>query len=185
MMDLPVRYNDMSFEKMIDNVEIQNRITSLAEVINKNFEGEEVELVIVLKGAFIFGADLVRHFDFDHTIHFVQFSSYSGTESTGIISEKLSLQKNVENKHVLIIEDIVDTGNTLNYFIEKLKQQNPKSVDIVTLLFKTEAYKHNFPVKYVAFKIENKFVIGYGLDLDQKFRNLKHIYQLAVKSDLK
>ena len=179
MMDLPVQYNDMTFVKMIDDDEIQSRIKTLSEEINEKYKGEEVELVIVLKGAFIFGADLVRHFNFDHTIHFVQFSSYSGTESTGVISEKLSLQKNVENKHVLIIEDIVDTGNTLNYFIEKLKQQNPKSVEIATLLFKTEAYKHHFPVKYTAFDIENKFVIGYGLDLDQKFRNLKHIYQLS------
>ncbi|MEZ4906838.1 MAG: hypoxanthine phosphoribosyltransferase [Saprospiraceae bacterium] len=166
---------------MIDKDQIQSRVEMLSSQINEDYKGEEVEMIIVLKGAFIFAADLVRHFNFDHTIHFVQFSSYSGTESTGKIFEKLPLQKNVANKHVLIIEDIVDTGNTLNYFIEKLNQQNPKSVNIASLLFKKDAYIHNFPVKYVAFDIENKFVIGYGLDLDQKFRNLKHIYQHSDK----
>ena len=177
-MDSRVILNDMTFVKMIDCHEIEDKISEMALEINKEYFGKKIEIIIVLKGGFIFAADLVRHFNFDHNIHFIQFSSYKGTSTTGVITEKFPLELDVNNKNILIIEDIVDTGNTLNYFIEKLNADNPRSVDISTLLFKTDAYKHNFPVRFSGFRIENKFVIGYGLDLDEKARNLKHIYQL-------
>jgi hypoxanthine phosphoribosyltransferase len=177
-MDSRVLVDELTFVKMIDSKEIESKIAEIAVKINSAYFGEKIEIIIVLKGAFIFAADLIRHFTFDHRIHFIQFSSYHGTSSTGIITEKFPLELDVKNKKILIIEDIVDTGNTLNYFIDKLNADNPRSVDIAALLFKTEAYTHNFPVRFSAFEIENKFVIGYGLDIDEKARNLKHIYQL-------
>jgi hypoxanthine phosphoribosyltransferase len=173
-----VSINEMRFVKMIGRKTIAQRIRKLADDINNEYRYKEVEIIIVLKGAFIFAADLIRHFKFAHNISFIQFSSYKGTESTGTITERFPIQIDATGKDILIIEDIVDTGNTLNYFIEKLKKSNPNSVEIASLLFKKEAYKHDFPVQFVAFEIENKFVIGFGLDLDEKARNLKHIYQL-------
>lgn len=177
-MDSRVLVDDLSFVKMIDSKEIESKIAEIAVEINSVYFGEKIEIIIVLKGAFIFAADLIRHLNFEHNIHFIQFSSYQGTSSSGIITEKFPLELDVRDKKILIIEDIVDTGNTLNYFIDKLNTDNPRSVDIAALLFKTEAYTHTFPVRFSAFEIENKFVIGYGLDIDEKARNLKHIYQL-------
>ncbi|MGE5354895.1 MAG: hypoxanthine phosphoribosyltransferase [Deltaproteobacteria bacterium] len=177
-MDSRVVYENMTFAKMIDSEEIESKIAVLASDINREYFGQKIEVIIVLKGAFIFAADLVRHFNFDHRIHFIQFSSYQGTVSSGLITEKFPLDLDVKNKKILIIEDIVDTGNTLNYFIQKLGSDAPLSIDIAALLFKTEAYSHNYPVKFSAFQIENKFVIGYGLDLNEQARNLPHIYQL-------
>jgi hypoxanthine phosphoribosyltransferase len=173
-----VTLNDMTFVKMIEKSVLKEKVKELADQINEEYKGEFLELIVVLKGAFIFASDLIRNLTVDHAIHFVQFSSYSGTRSTNEIKEKLSVNFPVEGKHILIIEDIIDTGNTLNYFIGKLKKKHPKSIHIAALLFKPNAFKHNFPVKFKAFDIDDKFVIGYGLDLDEKARHLKHIYQL-------
>lgn len=173
-----IKVNDMNFVRMIDKKDIKKEIKRLGKEINKEFKNDSVEVIIVLKGAFIFAADLIRQFRFDHNVHFVQFSSYAGTQSTGNIFEKLSLSADVKGKRVLVIEDIVDTGNTLEFFIKKLNEKGPKSIDIATLLFKKEAFKKEYTIRFRAFDIENKFVIGYGLDLNEKHRNLKHIYQL-------
>ncbi len=173
-----VTLNDMTFVKMIEKSILKEKVKELANQINKEYKGEFLELIVVLKGAFVFASDLIRNLTVDHAIHFVQFSSYIGTKSTNEIKEKLSVNFNVEGKHILIVEDIIDTGNTLNYFIDKLKKKHPKSIHIAALLFKPNAFKHNFPVKFKAFDIDDKFVIGYGLDLDERARNLKHIYQL-------
>ena len=173
-----VTFDKMTFKKMIDSERLDQKVKELAEEINKEYEGESLFLIVVLKGAFVFAADLVRYLTIDHSVHFVRFSSYQGMESQNIIQEKISLNFNVEGKHILIIEDIIDSGNTLNYFVNKLKKDNPLSLNISTLLFKPNAFKHNFPIRFKAFDIENEFVIGYGLDLDEKARHLKHIYQL-------
>ena len=173
-----INVNGLSFRKMISRKEIAAKVKEMANDINEEYRGKQVEVIIVLKGAFIFAADLVRRFDFEHNISFIQFSSYRGTETTGIIKERFPMQIDAHGKIILIVEDIVDTGNTLNYFIGKLNQDSPESVDIAAMLFKTDAYKHDFPVKFCGFRIENKFVVGYGLDMDEKARNLKHIYQL-------
>ncbi len=170
--------NDMAFVKMIDKKVLKEKVKELAKQINKEYEGEFIELIVVLKGAFVFASDLIRYLKVDHGIHFVQFSSYNGMESTNRIKEKLSIHFDVKDKNILIIEDIIDTGNTLNYFIEKLRKRHPKSLHIAALLFKPNSFKHNFPIKFQAFGIDDKFVIGYGMDLDEKARHLKHIYQL-------
>ncbi len=173
-----VALNGMVFKKMLDQELINQKVADLAEEINKEYEGKFVDIVVVLKGAYIFAADLVRYLTIDHAIHFVRFSSYAGMESQTEIKVKIPLDMNIEGRHMLIVEDIIDTGNTLKFFVEDLKRNNPKSVNIAALLYKPDAFKHSYPIKFKAFDIENLFVIGYGLDLDERARSLKHIYQL-------
>ena len=172
-----VTLDNMSFKKMIPKDVLEKKVEEIAEAINKAYEGEFLDLIVVLKGAFIFAADLIRHLKVDHAIHFVQFSSYKGTVPQKKIVEKIPINFDVEGKNILIIEDIIDTGNTLKYFIDKLKKLNPKSLNVAVLLFKPKAFKHKFPIKFKAFDIDDKFVIGYGMDLDEKARNLTDIYQ--------
>ena len=173
-----VSLNGMVFKKMIDSKTIEDKVEELANQINKAYENEFVDIVVVLKGAYIFAADLVRHLTVDHAIHFVRFSSYQGMASQNEIRVKIPLDMNIEGRNMLVVEDIIDTGNTLKFFVEDLQKNNPKSVNIATLLHKPNAFKHDYPIRFKAFDIENLFVIGYGLDLDEKARNLKHIYQL-------
>jgi len=176
-----VSLNGMVFKKMIDSKTIEDKVVELANQINKAYENEFVDIVVVLKGAYIFAADLVRHLTVDHAIHFVRFSSYQGMESQNEIRVKIPLDMNIEGRNMLVVEDIIDTGNTLKFFVEDLQKNNPKSVNIATLLHKPSAFKHDYPIRFKAFDIENLFVIGYGLDLDEKARSLKHIYQLEKK----
>ncbi len=173
-----VALNGMVFRKMIDKDLLEEKVKALAEQINKEYKGKFVDVIVVLKGAYIFAADLVRHFDIEHAVHFVRFSSYVGMNSQNEIKVKIPLDLNISGKHILIVEDIIDTGNTLKFFIEDLKGKAPESVEIASLLFKPAAFKHDYPIKFKAFDIDNLFVIGYGLDLDEKARSLKHIYQL-------
>jgi len=173
-----VTLNEMTFKKMINKDVLDRKIIELANQINTHYKGEFLEIIVVLKGAFIFAADLIRHLDVDHAIHFVQFSSYEGMQSQNKIVEKVPLDIDVKGRNLIIIEDIIDTGNTLQYFIEKLKLEKPKSLEVAVLLFKPNAFQHDYPIRFKAFDIKNEFVIGYGMDLDESARNLKHIYQL-------
>lgn len=173
-----IQLKDLTFKPFITEVEIKQKVVEIAKTINRAYQGKHVHLVVVLKGAYIFAADLLRNLTIDHTVHFVKFSSYDGTKSTGNVQEEFSLKLNPENNHILIVEDIVDTGTTLKYFIEKIKQQNPQSVHIASLLVKPDAIKHPLDIKFKGFEIENKFVVGYGLDYDELGRNLPEIFQL-------
>lgn len=173
-----VSLNGMTFKKMIDKDLLEEKIKGLAKDINKTYEGQFVDIVIVLKGAYIFAADLVRYLNIDHAIHFVRFSSYQGMKSQNEVRIKIPLDLKIAGRNILIVEDIVDTGNTLKFFRENLKEDKPNSIEIATLLYKPDAFKHNYPIRFIAFEIENLFVIGYGLDLDEKARSLKHVYQL-------
>ena len=173
-----IRIKELEFQPFLSESELREAIHKMAEKINSDYADKHLHIVIVLKGAFIFAADLVRLFEVDHTIHFVKFSSYQGTQSTGTIQEDFALTLDPAGKHILIIEDIVDTGNTLNYFVNKLWDASPASVEIAALLFKPDALKHELKIRYRGFDIENVFVVGYGLDYDEKGRNLRHIYRL-------
>ena len=170
---------DLPFELLISAEEIQSRLTDLGKEIAGDFFGQDLVLLGVLKGSFIVMADLARAIDLPLTVEFLKISSYSGTTTTGEVKSLLGLSTNLEGKNVVIVEDIVDTGISMDYLISELSKHNPKCLRIATLLFKKEAFRFNYVLDYVGFEIPNKFVVGYGLDYDGLGRNLPDLYQLS------
>ena len=175
---MEVQIHDKTFKTFITEASLLQRIEVLAGELNNTYKGAELVLVAVLNGSFMFASDLIKHLDGKVQISFVKLSSYSGTKSTGNVEELIGLNEDLQGKHVLIVEDIVDTGLTIDKLMFLLKEKNPKSLEVCTLLFKPEAFKGKIAPKFVGFEIENKFVVGYGLDYDELGRNLKNIYQL-------
>lgn len=165
----------MGKEVLIDEETISKRIIQLADQINNDYKGEKLTLVCILKGSLYFYADLSRKINLDTELEFIRVSSYEGENSTGKIDFKLDLDEEVTNKNVIVMEDIVDTGNTLDSLLRHLKKQKPKSLKLCTLLDKKDRRETEVSIDYVGFKIPNYFVIGYGLDLDQKYRNIPEI----------
>ena len=171
--------HDKTFESFISPTEIQDKIAAVAERLNIDYEGKSPLLVIVLNGAFMFAADLIKHCSFDLKTAFIRVSSYKGTSSTGDLKEVLGLDDEiVKNEDVIIVEDIVDTGLTIEYLHEYIKTLNPKSLKVASLLFKPDAYDKETNIDYIALSIPNKFVVGYGLDYNELGRNLPGIYVL-------
>jgi len=180
-MDKTVTYFDKEFEVFISESEIKEIVKVLAEKINNdysNIKDKEIWIISILSGSFIFVSDLVRRFKFDHKIKFVKIRSYEGTSSSGQVEHQLELTGTTENKHILIIEDIIDTGLTLDSFIEKINNQKPASLKVCTLLSKPEVHNDIIPIDYLGKEIPPSFVIGYGLDINGYARNLRSIYQL-------
>ncbi|MGI4805142.1 MAG: hypoxanthine phosphoribosyltransferase [Janthinobacterium lividum] len=172
---------DKTFKMMISAETIVQRIKVLGEQINQNFADKKPVLVGILNGCFLFMADLVKEINIPCEIAFMKVSSYhGGMESKRVITEDYDLKMDITNRHVIIIEDIVDTGNTMRFIVDKLQARNPASVNIATLLYKPDAMEQNLDLQYVAFEIENKFVIGYGLDYKGLGRNLNEIYQVVM-----
>ena len=164
------------FDVMISQDKIATRVREMGAKISKDFAGKQNLVVIgVLKGSFLFLADLVRHIEAPLTIDFLGVSSYAGTESTGVVKITHDLTKPIAGKHVLVVEDIVDTGLTLQYLVENLKTRNPASLKVACLLDKPSRAKVRVPLEYVGFTIDDEFVVGYGLDYDGLYRNLPHI----------
>ncbi|MBM4466842.1 MAG: hypoxanthine phosphoribosyltransferase [Chloroflexi bacterium] len=164
-------------EVLITEKELQARIAELGKAISANYEGKDPLLVCVLRGAVVFLSDLIRQITIPHEIDFMAVSSYGGTrtESSGIVRILMDLTTNIQGREVLIVEDIVDTGLTLAYIIENLKTRRPASLRTCALLNKQERRQVDVPLDYVGFVIPNKFVIGYGLDYDEKYRNLPFV----------
>ena len=173
-----ITLNDKSFEVFLTDEEIQQRVWELGHEISKNYKGKVPLVVSILNGSFIFTADLIRHFDFQLKVEFVRLSSYVGTASSGEILEIIGLRHDIENEDVLIVEDIVDTGLTLSNFVARIKEKNPNSIRIVSLLRKPSAIEFPVEVDYVGFEIPNDFVLGYGLDFNEIGRELPQIYKL-------
>jgi len=169
---------DKSFEIFITSDEIQREVRSLAEKINHDFKNEDVVFIAVLNGSFMFAADLMKSVTLSSEISFVKMSSYYGTESLGRVDELIGLSNDVKGKTVVIVEDIVDSGITMDKMISLLEMENPKDLKICTLLYKPDAFKGKKTPDYVGFSIPNAFVVGYGLDYDEKGRNLDAIYQI-------
>lgn len=161
---------------MYEEEELQKRIKEVAEQIDKDYEGtDEIVIISVLKGAIFFTVDLVKKMKTPITLEVMQVSSYTGTESTGNIIVKKDLDNSIEGKHVLIVEDIIDSGRTLKYLKEYLQTKNPKSVKIAVLMDKKERRVVDIDVDYTGFVIPNKFVVGYGFDVDEKGRNIPYV----------
>lgn len=161
---------------LISEDQIKKRIKELGAELSKRFKGEPVTAVCILKGSFMFYADLLREMNLDLSCDFIAVSSYFGkTKSSGDVRMSLDLSQPVRGRHVLLIEDIVDTGLTMDYLVKLLEAREPKSITNIALLFKPEALKKKVEVDYAGFKISNEFVVGYGLDYQGLYRNLPYI----------
>lgn len=170
---------DREFSVYITEDEIQSRVTALAEKINEDLRGHEVLFFGILNGVFLFAADIFRQITLNAQISFIKLASYDGTSSTGKIKELIGWNEDITGKTVVVLEDIVDTGYTLERVIGELKLRKAADIKICTLLFKPEAYLKDIPIDYIGFEIPNSFVVGYGLDYDGYGRNLTAIYKLT------
>jgi hypoxanthine phosphoribosyltransferase len=167
-------------ETLVEEDALQARIAELGDEISRDYQGREPLLVGVLKGAVFFMADLVRRVSVPCEIDFMAVSSYgSGTDSSGVVRILKDLDANIEGRHVLIVEDIVDSGLTLSYLVRNLQARSPATLEVCALLTKPERRKVDLPIRYVGFEIPNRFAIGYGLDHAEKFRNLPYVAVLA------
>ncbi len=173
-----VTYDGMTFEPYIKREKIDARIAELGKEITRDYAEKKPVFICVLNGAFPFASDLFRAFEGDAEIDFIRLKSYEGTSTTGVVKEVLGLNRPIEGRDVIVVEDIVDTGHTIDKLVSDLKQKNPASVKIATLLFKPESLVKDVNPDYVGFAIPKKFIIGFGLDLDGLARNLNDIYVL-------
>lgn len=168
---------------LISEQELQARIAEIGQAINAAYTDDDKPLLVcVLKGAFMFLADLVRHLEVRHEVDFMEISSYgSGTTSSGVVRILLDLEQNIEGRHVLIVEDIIDSGHTLDYVVRNLRTRQPASLRICTLLSKPSRREVDIPVDWVGFEVPDEFVAGYGLDFAEMYRNLPFIGVLKEK----
>ena len=174
-----VKIKDKSFRISIPEAEIKARVKALAQQISKDMGGKTPLLLGVLNGSFIFAADLMREMTIPCEISFVKLASYQGTTSTGKIKEVLGINENLSGRTVVIVEDIVESGQTMKQMVESLGTRNPASVHICTLFFKPDKLREELTLDYVAFRIPDDFIVGYGLDYDGLGRELKDIYTIV------
>ncbi len=178
-----VIYNGLTFTPYITRERIQERIRELGKEITKEYKGRKPLLLCVLNGAFPFASELFLNVDTDAEIAFIRLKSYEGTASSGVVKEVMGLTDKVSDRPVIVVEDIVDTGKTIQRLVERLQQENPSEIKIATLLFKPESLRTDVNPDYVGFSIPPKFIIGFGLDLDGLARNLQDIYVLKEQAD--
>lgn len=174
-----ITVKDKSFVPFIGEKELEIRIAELATQINSDYQDKNPLFIGVLNGSFIFAAELFKQITTPASITFIKLASYKATESTGIVEEILGLDADIAHRHLIILEDIVDTGLTMAELLKTLKEYQPASIAVATLLHKPEAAKKKVDLKYIGFSIENKFVVGYGLDYDGYGRNISSIYILS------
>ena len=181
-MENKVRLHDKTFKLFIPNEEIEKAIDVVAERLNKDFadatDEDPVMLICTLNGAVVFAAELLKRLNFPMVLKACKLSSYVGTTSTGVIKTDVPLPAHMEGKRVIIVEDIVDTGNTIVAMMGQLKEKNVKEAHVCTLLLKKDVYKRDVKLDYVAMEIPDRFIVGFGLDYDELGRNLKDIYVL-------
>ncbi len=174
-----INCNGENFVIYITKEELDKRIAELGKQLDKEFNGKRPIFIGVLNGAFIFLADLMRRVSIPCEVDFMKLSSYGDAKvSSGQVTELKEINADLEGRHVILVEDIIDTGLSMKFMIDKMKQLNPASVSVMTLLHKHEATRHDVQIDYVGFEIPNKFVLGYGLDYAQEGRNLAQIYIL-------
>ncbi len=172
-----VQILDKTFEPFLEQEDIQNIVSQMAKKMDI-LKNENPLFIIVLKGSFLFASDLLKALSFDAEITFMQIKSYQGTQSSGEIKDIMGVPMNLKDRTIVIIEDIVDTGNTLEYLYNRLSKEKPKKIHIASLLLKTDVYSKEIPIEFVGKEIPNHFVVGYGLDYDELGRTLPQIYKL-------
>jgi hypoxanthine phosphoribosyltransferase len=174
-----IKVHDKTFGPYLSEKDIQQQVKKIAAAINADYAGLRPMFIAILNGSFMFAADLFKNLTIDAEICFIKLASYKGTTSSGQVITAIGLDVDLIGKDIIILEDIVDTGKTLNEFLPKLLHQQPASLKIAALLHKPDALKFPIRIDYLGFTIPNKFVVGYGLDYDGLGRNFKDIYQLV------
>jgi hypoxanthine phosphoribosyltransferase len=175
-----IKVNDKYFESYLSEETISNRVSALADEINVTLNGKDLVFIVILNGAFMFASDLIKKVTLPCEVSFVKLSSYQGMQTTGRVDEVIGMNTSITGKNVVIIEDIVDTGITIGKVRKLLQASEPASVSICTLLFKPKAFHGDVVPEIIGFSIPNDFVVGYGLDYDQKGRNLPCIYKIKA-----
>jgi hypoxanthine phosphoribosyltransferase len=173
-----VRLHEHEFEQFISENEVNAAISRVAQELNAHYAGQRPLFVGVLNGAFFFATELLKRLTIECEITFVKVASYHGTSSSGKVTDLIGFNERIEGRHIVILEDIVDTGSTIVHILDLLRDRHPASVRIATLLFKPDAYKQQVPIDHVAIRIPNAFVVGSGLDHDGLGRNLTGIYRI-------
>ncbi len=174
-----IKVHDKQFIPYLTENQIDEQVSRLAAEINRDYEGKTPLFIGILNGSFMFASDLFKKISVDAEISFIKLASYKGTKSTGNVITSIGLDESLRGRHVVILEDIVDTGKTLHDFMPQLRDQQPASLKIASLLHKPEALIHPLTIDYLGFEVPNKFLLGYGLDYDGLGRNLKEIYRLV------
>jgi hypoxanthine phosphoribosyltransferase len=174
-----ITVKDKKFSITIPYKDIISAVNEVANKINNDYKDKNPLFIIVLNGAFIFAADLLKRVNLSCELSFVKLSSYCGTSSTNCVREIIGLVEDIENRDVIVVEDIIDTGITMEGIINELRMKNPASVKIATLLFKPDAFTKTFDIDYICIEIPDRFIVGYGLDYDGYGRNLPDIYTLV------
>lgn len=175
-----VKIRDKSFETYISQSEIDEIISNIALAINRDYADKDPIFIAVLNGSFMFAADLMKKISVNCELSFVKLASYHGTESSGKVDELIGLSDEINNRDIIILEDIVDTGTTLEFLMDVLKTYELKSLSVCTLLLKPDVFNKKYNIHYVGKNIPNKFVVGYGLDYYGQGRNLPELYQLTT-----
>ena len=179
---MSIKLHDKTFDTYLSEQEIQEKVKNIAAQLNQDYKEKRPLFIAILNGSFMFASDLFKYLTIEAEICFIKLASYKGMKSSGNIITAIGLDQDLFGREVVIVEDIVDTGKTLNEFLPKLDHQQPKSLKIAALLHKPDATQFSLNIDYLGFSIPNKFVVGYGLDYDGLGRNLKEIYQLAEEA---
>jgi hypoxanthine phosphoribosyltransferase len=177
-----IQVHDKKFKPYLTAGQIDEQVKRLAAEINRDYKGKKPLFIAILNGSFMFASDLFKELAIEAEICFIKLASYKGTRSTGHVITSIGLDESLKDRHVIIVEDIVDTGKTLSEFMPQLTDQQPASLTIAALLHKPEAQVHPLQLDYVGFRVPNKFLLGFGLDYDGLGRNLKEIYQLTEEA---
>lgn len=175
-----IKVHDLSFSPFISREEIAQKVKELAARLDADFEGKTPLFLPILNGAFMFAADLFKEIRIPCEVSFVKVASYHGTESSGSVKEVLGLQTDIKGRHIVLVEDIVDTGLTMSQLLKRFHEMEPASISIAALFLKPTSLKVPIEIQYLGFEIENRFILGYGLDYKGQGRNLPDVYQLAT-----
>jgi hypoxanthine phosphoribosyltransferase len=171
-----VQIHDLRFELLFGSEEIHSAVENISEQLNTDLADKEVIFLVILNGSFLFAADIIRCIKMNCRITFMTLASYDGNKNSGKVKQLIGLHEELKDKTVVIIEDIVDSGNTLHFVVKQVEAMKPAEIKVATLLFKPDAYKYDYKIDYMGYKISNRFVVGYGLDYNGLGRNLNSIY---------